>query len=106
MATKILVTTDKRSADDLESKGWTKLVDCSEYKLFPPNQTIPTKYQCLLGLDKKVTTSQVESKADVIRALFKSGKLKKEIIELMLKKFPECTKVSISSQVYTIANKL
>ena len=100
------VTTDKRSAEDLESKGWTKLVEGSEFKLFPPNETIPTKYLHLLGLHKKVSSPQGESKADLIRTYLKGGKSRKEVIDLMLKKFPVCSKTSISSQVYTIANKM
>ena len=101
------VTIDRRSAEDLESKGWKKLEIGSEFFLFPPNQTIPTKY---LDLLPKKAPALIESgettKADVIRNLLKGGKSKKETIELMLKKFPECSKVSISSQVYTVANKL
>lgn len=98
-------TIDQQAANRLEQKGWTKKQDGCNFLLFPPGQPIHSKYQHLFK-EQKSEQPKTECKADVIRVLLKRGHSKKETIELMLIKFPDCSRVSISSQVYTVAKKV
>ena len=99
-------TIDLQSANRLETKGWTKKEYGCAYILFPPGQPIHSNYKFLF--EEKTTTdpNQPASKVDLIRALLKEGKTRKEAIEAMLKKFPKGSKAGICSQVYSVAKSL
>ena len=95
------------SARKKKSQGYTVLEDGCEFLIFAQGQQIPKKFEHLVPKDQSADEPRKGSdRADMIRDLLSKGKTKTEVIVLMMKEYPDVTKMSMSSQVYGIAGKM